>query len=105
MIFATDVVSTAGHLLVARGQEVTPSLRERIQLLAENGAINKEITMIIPPPPPPPEPEPEPEAPAEEAGNEGDDTLHPPEAHAGDGSQSADDTLPILRASELPAET
>jgi hypothetical protein len=31
MIFATDVIGTNGLLLVARGQEVTPSLVERIR--------------------------------------------------------------------------
>lgn len=30
MVFATDVVAASGLLLVARGQEVTPALRERI---------------------------------------------------------------------------
>ncbi len=53
MIFATDIVSTSGHLLVARGQEVTDSLRERILLLAENGAIESALTMLIPPEPKP----------------------------------------------------
>ncbi len=47
MIFATDVVSANGLLLVARGQEVTASLLERIRHLWCGFATNLHVSMIL----------------------------------------------------------
>ncbi len=47
MIFATDVTSPRGLLLVARGQEVTPSLYERIWNSWYGFATNLQVTMIV----------------------------------------------------------
>ena len=48
MVFANDITTESGQLLVARGQEVTESLLLRIQMWAESGTIKKEMTMILP---------------------------------------------------------
>jgi response regulator RpfG family c-di-GMP phosphodiesterase len=51
MIFATDVASPNGLLLVARGQEVTTGLRERITNFWDGFATSLRVQMIVPPSP------------------------------------------------------
>jgi response regulator RpfG family c-di-GMP phosphodiesterase len=51
MVFAEDVKTRSGLLLIARGQEVTPSLVERIRNLELNSKINDPV-LVIPPRPP-----------------------------------------------------
>jgi response regulator RpfG family c-di-GMP phosphodiesterase len=48
MIFAEDVKNHSGLPLIARGQEVTPSLIERIKNLALNSKINDPVLVILP---------------------------------------------------------
>jgi HD-GYP domain-containing protein (c-di-GMP phosphodiesterase class II) len=48
MVFAEDVRTPAGLLLIARGQEVTPSLVERIKNLALNSKISEPVLVILP---------------------------------------------------------
>jgi response regulator RpfG family c-di-GMP phosphodiesterase len=48
MIFAEDVKTRSGLLLIARGQEVTPSLVQRITNLALNSKINDPVMVILP---------------------------------------------------------
>jgi response regulator RpfG family c-di-GMP phosphodiesterase len=48
MVFAQDVKTRTGLLLIARGQEVTPSLVERIKNLALNSAITDPLLVILP---------------------------------------------------------
>jgi response regulator RpfG family c-di-GMP phosphodiesterase len=48
MIFAEDVKTHSGLPLIARGQEVTPSLIERIKNLALNSTINDPVLVILP---------------------------------------------------------
>jgi hypothetical protein len=48
MVFAEDVKTPAGLLLIARGQEVTPSLVERIKNLALNSKISDPALVILP---------------------------------------------------------
>jgi hypothetical protein len=48
MIFAEDVNDHSGLVLIARGQEVTPSLIERIRNLALNSKISDPV-LVIPP--------------------------------------------------------
>ena len=48
MVFAKDVRTDEGKLLIARGQEVTPSLQARVRHWATNGILSGELTMIIP---------------------------------------------------------
>jgi response regulator RpfG family c-di-GMP phosphodiesterase len=48
MVFAQDVKTRSGLLLIARGQEVTPSLVERIKNLALNSKINDPVLVILP---------------------------------------------------------
>jgi response regulator RpfG family c-di-GMP phosphodiesterase len=48
MIFAEDVKTRSGLLLIARGQEVTPSLVERIKNLALNSKINDPVLVMLP---------------------------------------------------------
>lgn len=43
MVLAADVRTAAGALLVAKGQETTLSVRSRLQVFLENGAIPKEV--------------------------------------------------------------
>ena len=52
MIFAEDVKTRSGLLLIARGQEVTPSLVQRIINLALNSKINDPVMVILPSQPP-----------------------------------------------------
>jgi hypothetical protein len=56
MVFAEDVKNHSGLLLIARGQEVTPSLVERIKNIARNSKINAPVLVIVPAQPiiPPP---------------------------------------------------
>jgi hypothetical protein len=51
MAFAEDVKTPSGLLLIARGQEVTPSLVERIKNLALNSKINDPVLVMLPSPP------------------------------------------------------
>jgi response regulator RpfG family c-di-GMP phosphodiesterase len=48
MAFIEDVKTRSGLLLIARGQEVTPSLVERIKNLALNSKINDPVLVILP---------------------------------------------------------
>lgn len=48
MVFAQDVKTRSGLLLMARGQEVTPSLVERIKNLALNSKISDPVLVILP---------------------------------------------------------
>jgi response regulator RpfG family c-di-GMP phosphodiesterase len=48
MIFAEDVKTRSGLLLIARGQEVTPSLVDRIRNLALNSKINDPVMVVLP---------------------------------------------------------
>jgi response regulator RpfG family c-di-GMP phosphodiesterase len=48
MVFAQDVKTRSGLLLIARGQEVTPSLVERIKNLALNSKINDPVLVLLP---------------------------------------------------------
>jgi response regulator RpfG family c-di-GMP phosphodiesterase len=48
MVFAQDVKTRSGLLLIARGQEVTPSLVVRIKNLALNSKINDSVLVILP---------------------------------------------------------
>jgi hypothetical protein len=56
MVFAEDVKTRSGLLLIARGQEVTPSLVERIKNLALNSTITDPVLVLLPSPPPTPSP-------------------------------------------------
>ncbi len=49
MIFAEDVKARSGLLLIARGQEVTPSLVQRIKNLALTSKISDPVLVILPP--------------------------------------------------------
>jgi len=49
MIFAEDVKTRSGLLLIARGQEVTPGLVQRIRNLALNSKISDPVLVILPP--------------------------------------------------------
>jgi response regulator RpfG family c-di-GMP phosphodiesterase len=49
MVFAQDVEICSGLLLIARGQEVTPSLVERIKNLALNSKISDPVLVLLPP--------------------------------------------------------
>jgi response regulator RpfG family c-di-GMP phosphodiesterase len=48
MIFAEDVKTPTGMLLIARGQEVTPSLVDRIKNLALNAKMTDPVLVILP---------------------------------------------------------
>lgn len=48
MVFAEDVKTHSGLLLIARGQEVTLSLGERIKNMALNSKINAPVLVIVP---------------------------------------------------------
>jgi hypothetical protein len=48
MIFAADVENHSGLPLIARGQEATPSLIERIKNLALNSKINDPVLVMLP---------------------------------------------------------
>jgi response regulator RpfG family c-di-GMP phosphodiesterase len=48
MVFAEDVKTRSGLLLIARGQEVTPSLLQRIKNLALNSKINDPVLVMLP---------------------------------------------------------
>jgi response regulator RpfG family c-di-GMP phosphodiesterase len=48
MVFAQDVKTRSGLLLIARGQEVTPSLVERIENLALNSKIDDAVLVLLP---------------------------------------------------------
>jgi hypothetical protein len=52
MIFAEDVKTRSGLLRIARGQEVTPSLVQRITNLALNSKINDPVMVSLPSQPP-----------------------------------------------------
>jgi response regulator RpfG family c-di-GMP phosphodiesterase len=56
MVFAEDVKTRSGLLLIARGQEVTPSLVERIKNLALNSTITDPVLVMLPSPPSIPSP-------------------------------------------------
>jgi response regulator RpfG family c-di-GMP phosphodiesterase len=56
MVFAEDVKTRSGLLLIARGQEVTPSLVERIKNLALNSKIDDDVLVMLPSPPSIPSP-------------------------------------------------
>ena len=45
MVLAQDLYTTDGHLLVARGQEVTPSLRHRLLTFARQKRIREPVTV------------------------------------------------------------
>jgi len=49
MILAEDVVTETGSLVVAKGQEVTPSLTERLRNFATRGHISESLRVIAPP--------------------------------------------------------
>jgi len=51
MVFAEDVKTRSGLLLIARGQEVTPSLVERIKNLTLNSTITDPVLVMLPSPP------------------------------------------------------
>jgi response regulator RpfG family c-di-GMP phosphodiesterase len=59
MVFAEDVKTRSGLLLIARGQEVTPSLIERIKNLALNSKISDPVLVMLPSQPSVPSPGPE----------------------------------------------
>jgi response regulator RpfG family c-di-GMP phosphodiesterase len=48
MVFAEDVKTPSGLVLIARGQEVTPSLLERIKNLALHSKINDPVLVMLP---------------------------------------------------------
>ena len=48
MILAGDIKSTDGTLLVSRGQEATPSLRERLKNYARRSKITEPILVLVP---------------------------------------------------------
>jgi response regulator RpfG family c-di-GMP phosphodiesterase len=52
MIFAEDVKTPTGLLLIARGQEVTPSFVEHFKKLALNAKISSYVQVIVPRTPP-----------------------------------------------------
>ena len=52
MVFFADVNSRDGMLLVARGQEVTPSLLERIRNFSRRRELQEPLEVIVPPPDP-----------------------------------------------------
>ena len=60
MVFAEDVTTKSGVLLIPRGQEVTPLLCVRIQSFSENTAIKEPLRVIVPRSPSPGANEPEP---------------------------------------------
>ena len=47
MIVAEDVTTTDGMLLVSKGQEVTPSLRQRLRNFAENRKVQEPIHILV----------------------------------------------------------
>ena len=47
MIVAVDVTSTDGTLLVSKGQEVTPSLRQRLRNFAQNGKLQEPLHILV----------------------------------------------------------
>jgi response regulator RpfG family c-di-GMP phosphodiesterase len=47
-ILADDVKTLAGRLLIARGQEVTPTLRARLQLHASTVGIHEPLKILVP---------------------------------------------------------
>ena len=47
MIVAEDVTSTDGTLLVSKGQEVTPSLRQRLRNFAQNGKLQEPLSVLV----------------------------------------------------------
>jgi len=51
MILAEDVRTTSGLLLVSKGQEVTPSLRQRLKNFAKKVDIEEPIRVVVRPPP------------------------------------------------------
>jgi hypothetical protein len=48
MVFAESVYTASGLLLVAQGQEVTPSLLMRVKAVARNGGLDGDLKMIVP---------------------------------------------------------
>jgi response regulator RpfG family c-di-GMP phosphodiesterase len=48
MTFAEDAYTTSGLILVARGQEVTPSLLLRVRAVANNGGLDGELKVLLP---------------------------------------------------------
>jgi response regulator RpfG family c-di-GMP phosphodiesterase len=52
MIFVEDLVSLSGIVLVARGQEVTRSLLERIHNFAQNTGVQEPLRVVLPTPAP-----------------------------------------------------
>ena len=48
MILAEDIFSSAGLLLVAKGQEVTPSLRRRLRNIADTVGLKDGIQALVP---------------------------------------------------------
>ncbi|MFN8546229.1 MAG: response regulator [Candidatus Binatia bacterium] len=47
MVFAQDVVSRAGMLLIARGQEITPGIMERLRNFAEKAGVQEPVRVVI----------------------------------------------------------
>lgn len=47
MVVAEDVTTTDGTLLVSKGQEVTPSLRQRLRNFAQNGKLKEPIHVLV----------------------------------------------------------
>ncbi len=47
MVFARDVVTHSGMLLIARGQEVTPGLIQRIRNFPQNAAVKEPVLVIL----------------------------------------------------------
>ncbi|CDM64096.1 HD domain-containing phosphohydrolase [Pyrinomonas methylaliphatogenes] len=48
MIIAQDIIATNGLLLIAQGQEVTPSLRMRLENFALRGGLEEPIKVLVP---------------------------------------------------------
>jgi response regulator RpfG family c-di-GMP phosphodiesterase len=48
MVFASDVLSASGVLLVSKGQEVSPPVRARLALIVKNNGIPPELRVLVP---------------------------------------------------------
>jgi len=48
MILAEDVVTESGLLLIAKGQEVTPSAKRRLRNFEARGDVREMIRVIVP---------------------------------------------------------
>jgi hypothetical protein len=47
MVLLENVRRSSGVLLIARGQEVTPTLRERLLMLRRRGEIGPEVKVLV----------------------------------------------------------